>query len=145
MKKIYPLLSALALVLPLAALAACGNLDTTLNRGYILQEGAIDQVPVGASKEQALFILGTPSTTSTFDGEVLYYISQQVQNSPFLGPQVKDQRVLAIYLDKNQRVVRIASYGLADGKVVDIATRKTPTGGREITFLQQIFNALKRE
>src|ERR1700733_6157063 len=112
-----------------SALSACGNLDTTLNRGYILQEGAIDQIPVGSSKEQVLFVLGTPSTTSTFDGEALYYISQRVQTSPFLGPQITDQRVLAVYFDKNQRVSRIANYGLADGKVFDFITRKTPTGG----------------
>ena len=37
---------------------------------------AIDQVPVGSSREQVLLALGTPSTTATFDNEVFYYISQ---------------------------------------------------------------------
>ncbi len=131
--------------LGLSALTACGNIDSGLMHGYIQQEGALDQVPVGSSKDQVQFVLGTPSTTSNMDGEVYYYISQQTTRSPIMGTQVTDQHVLAIYFDKNQRVGRIANYGLEDGKIVDMISRKTPTGGNEVTFLQQIMNAVKRE
>jgi hypothetical protein len=30
-------------------------------------------------------------------------------------------------------------YGLEDGRVIDLATRTTPTFGRELTVLQQLF------
>lgn len=126
-------------------LAACGNFDNSLTHGYIQQEGALDQVPVGSTKEQVQFVLGTPSTTSSIGGDTYYYISQQTQTSPIMGVQVIDQRVLAIYFDKNQRVSRIANYGLQDGRVIDMVSRKTPTGGAEVTFLQQILNAVKKE
>jgi outer membrane protein assembly factor BamE (lipoprotein component of BamABCDE complex) len=126
-------------------LAGCGALESGLTHGYISQEGALEQVPVGSSKEQVQFVLGSPSTTSSIDGEVYYYISQQVERSPIMGVQVKDQHVLAIYFDKNQRVSRIANYGLSDGKVIDMVSRKTPTGGKEVTFLQQIFNAISKQ
>jgi outer membrane protein assembly factor BamE (lipoprotein component of BamABCDE complex) len=137
MKK--PLFYALALVL-----AACGNFDATLTRGYVAQEGALDQVPVGSTKEQVQFVLGTPSTTSTIGADVYYYISQQIETSPLMGPQVKDQHVLAIYFDKNGRVNRVANYGMEDGRVIDMISRKTPTGGSEVTFLQQVMNAVKK-
>jgi outer membrane protein assembly factor BamE (lipoprotein component of BamABCDE complex) len=126
-------------------LAACGNFDNSLTHGYIQQEGALDQVPVGSTKEQVQFVLGTPSTTSAIGGDTYYYISQQVETSPLMGTQVKDQRVLAIYFGKDQRVTRVANYGIEDGRVIDMISRKTPTGGAEVTFLQQIMNAVKKE
>lgn len=126
-------------------LGACGNFDNSLTHGYVPQEGALDQVPVGSTREQVQFVLGTPSTTSTIGGDVYYYISQQIETSPIMGTQVKDQRVLAIYFGKDQRVTRVANYGMEDGRVIDMISRKTPTGGAEVTFLQQVMNAVKKE
>ena len=45
-------------------LAGCG-ITKTYTRGYILPQGALEQVPIGASQEQVLIILGTPSTVAT--------------------------------------------------------------------------------
>jgi outer membrane protein assembly factor BamE (lipoprotein component of BamABCDE complex) len=142
MKHAIHLVPALFLAL---ALSACGNFDTSLSHGYVAQEGALDQVPVGSTKEQVQFVLGTPSTTSTIGGDTYYYISQQVETSPLMGAQIRDQHVLAIYFDKNQRVTRVANYGMQDGRVIDTISRKTPTGGAEVTFLQQIMNAVKKD
>lgn len=139
--RVYGAFMALCLA---GTLPGCGSFDSTLNRGYIQQEGSLEQVPVGSSKEQVLFVLGTPSTTSTIEGNVFYYISQQVENSPIMGPQIRDQKVLAIYFNKEDRVDRIANYGLQDGKVIDFISRKTPTGGKEMNFLNQVFSALSK-
>ena len=53
----------------------------TLQRGYVLPEGGLEQVPVGATQEQVLIVLGTPSTVATVNGEAFYYISQKAQRS----------------------------------------------------------------
>lgn len=111
-------------------------------RGYVPAPGTLEQVPIGSSQEQALLVLGTPSTVATVDGEVFYYISQKTKKVMFLKPEVIDQRVLAIYFDpKDKRVTRVADYGLKDGKVFDFVSRSTPTSGQEISLLGQIFNA----
>jgi outer membrane protein assembly factor BamE (lipoprotein component of BamABCDE complex) len=134
---------ALALACSLA-LADCGGAFTeTFQRGYVMQEGALEQVPIGASQEQVLIVLGTPSTVATVNGEVFYYISQQAQRSAAFMPQkVVDQRVVAVYFDKDRRVRRLANYGLKDGNVFDFVTQTTPTGGRELTYLRGVFKAL---
>lgn len=116
----------------------------TITRGYVLRPGALDQVPVGASRDQVMFVLGTPTTISTIDSETFYYITQQVEQLPAMPPRVIDQTVLAVTFDGNQRVARINQYGLQDGRVIDLQTRVTPSGGRETTFLQQIFQNLLR-
>lgn len=116
----------------------------TFTRGYVLQEDALEQVPVGSSRDQVNFVLGTPTTTATIDGDVYYYITQQVERLPAGAPTVIDQRVLAVYFDKSQRVTRIARYGVEEGRVIDSVSRTTPTGGREQTFLGQVFQNLIR-
>src|SRR5579872_7422972 len=113
-------LAALAAVLALSLpLAACG-FGETYQKGYIIPEGALEQIPVGASQEQVLIVLGTPSTVATVSGETFYYISQRAERAVAFMPQkVVDQRVIAVYFDKNRRVQRLANYGLKDGKIFD--------------------------
>ena len=114
-----------------------------LQRGYVAQEGALEQIPVGASQEQVLIVLGTPSTVATVSGEAFYYISQTSQRAfAFMPYEVKDQRVIAVYFDKDRRVERLANYGLKDGKVFDFVTQTTPTGGKDAQYLRNVFRSL---
>jgi outer membrane protein assembly factor BamE (lipoprotein component of BamABCDE complex) len=136
------LVSALTLAGALA-LAGCGRFSETFQRGYVLQPGALEQVPVGASQEQVLIVLGTPSTVATVSGEVFYYISQKAERAAaFLPQEITDQRVIAIYFDKNRKVARLADYGLKDGKIFDFYSKTTPTGGQELSYLRNIFKNL---
>lgn len=118
-------------------LAGCAE---QFQKGYILPDGALEQIPIGASQDQVLIVLGTPSTVATLNGEVFYYISQRTQRRvAFLEQNVTDQRVLAVYFDKNRQVQRVANYGLQDGKVFDFVSRTTPTSGQEISYLTPLF------
>jgi outer membrane protein assembly factor BamE (lipoprotein component of BamABCDE complex) len=116
----------------------------TLQRGYVLPEGALEQLPIGASQEQVLIVLGTPSTVATVNGEAFYYISQKAHRAAaFMPHEVVDQRVIAVYFDKERRVARLANYGLKDGKVFDFVSNSTPTGGQELSYVRNIFKNLK--
>jgi outer membrane protein assembly factor BamE (lipoprotein component of BamABCDE complex) len=125
------------------SLSSCLNYDGDLQRGYILDEKLLEQVRIGSSAEQVLVVLGTPSTTSTVGGDAWYYISQNVhRNFAFSAPKIVDQRVLAVYFDKNKKVERLANYGLEDGKVFDFISRTTPTGGSDESFVRNLFKNL---
>jgi outer membrane protein assembly factor BamE (lipoprotein component of BamABCDE complex) len=136
----------LALALACAlALAGCG-FGETLQHGYVMQEGALEKIPIGATQEQVLIVMGTPSTVATVNGEVFYYISQKTERSAaFMPHDVVDQRIVAVYFDKDRRVQRLANYGLKDGKVFDFVSQTTPTGGQELRYLGQVFKNLKVE
>jgi outer membrane protein assembly factor BamE (lipoprotein component of BamABCDE complex) len=123
-------------------LAACGVFSESFQKGYVVPEGALEQIHMGASQEQVLIVLGTPSTVATISGEVFYYISERSERAAqFLPQHVVDQRVVAVYFDKNRRVQRLADYSLQDGKVFDFISRTTPTSGRELNFLQSTLKA----
>jgi len=127
----------LALALPLG-----GCFSETYQKGYVVPEGALEQIPIGASQEQVLILMGTPSTVATVSGEVFYYISQRAERRvAFLPQAVVDQRVVAVYFDRNRRVERLANYGMRDGRIFDYVSRTTPSGGEEINYLGGLFKA----
>lgn len=118
-------------------LAGCLGYDGQVVHGYQLSPTAADQVKVGASAEQILTLLGTPTTTSTVGGDAWYYITQITNRSVgFMPPKVTDQRVFAVYFTKDKKVSRVANYGMEDGKLIDFVSRTTPTAGAESTFLK---------
>jgi outer membrane protein assembly factor BamE (lipoprotein component of BamABCDE complex) len=133
-----------ALALTLAFLLSGCLFTESLHRGYVVPEGALEQVPLGATQEQVLIVLGTPSTVATLSGDVFYYISQRTERTAFLPPREVDRRVVAVYFDKNRRVRRLADYGLKDGQVFDFVSRTTPTSGTEITYLNFLIRQITR-
>jgi outer membrane protein assembly factor BamE (lipoprotein component of BamABCDE complex) len=130
-----------------AAVLVCGVLagctGEQFQKGYILPPGALEQIPIGASQDQVLIVLGTPSTVATLNGEVFYYISQRTSRPVmFMDQKVVDQRVIAVYFDRNRQVVRLANYGLKDGKIFDSISRTTATSGQEMSYLTPLFKLL---
>jgi outer membrane protein assembly factor BamE (lipoprotein component of BamABCDE complex) len=133
--------AAAAIAVLCAVLAGCAG--EQYQRGYILPPGALEQIPIGASQDQVLIVMGTPSTVATLNGEVFYYISQRSERKvAFMNQRVVDQRVIAIYFDKNRQVQRLANYGLQDGKIFDFISRTTPTSGQELSYLTPLFKLL---
>jgi outer membrane protein assembly factor BamE (lipoprotein component of BamABCDE complex) len=141
-----------ALVVASLGLAACSGgfpkldaqgLAQTSQHGYVVSPDALQQVPVGSSKDQVLIALGSPSTTANYGNDVFYYISQtRSRAAAFLPERVIDQRVVAVYFDGKNKVGKIADYRLQDGMVFDFVSRTTPTAGVDQTFIQQLFAAM---
>jgi outer membrane protein assembly factor BamE (lipoprotein component of BamABCDE complex) len=130
----------------IAAAALCvalGGCAEDFQKGYILPQGALEQIPIGASQDQVLIVMGTPSTVATLNGEVFYYISQRATRPvAFMQQKVVDQRVIAIYFNKDRKVTRLANYGLQDGKIFDFISRTTPTSGQEMSYLTPLFKLI---
>ncbi len=116
-------------------------------RGITIEQEKLDLIKVGETSEgQVNALLGSPSTISTFPdwGTVYYYISSETETVAFLAPELIDQQVLAIAFDKESRVKEIKRYGLKDGKQIAFVDRETPTRGKEMTVLEQLFGNLGR-
>lgn len=136
--------TAACLVILALGLMPGGCFGETFQRGYILPDGALQQIPLGASQEQVLIVLGTPSTVATVSGESFYYISQRAERPvSFMTTRIVDQRVIAVYFDKSRRVQRLAEYGLKDGKIFDFISRTTPTSGADLSLLNGLFRIIK--
>ena len=113
-------------------------------RGFVPQETALEQVRVGSSKAQVEELLGTPSAQSTVGGGSYYYISSVFETTAFYEPEEVDRKVYAIEFDQQDTVQRVAYYGLKDGRVFDFISRTTPTRGKELSLVQELFGNLGR-
>ena len=65
--------AAAAIALVCAVLGGCTG--EQFQKGYILPPGALEQIPIGASQDQVLIVMGTPSTVATLNGEVFRRIA----------------------------------------------------------------------
>src|ERR1700723_1673292 len=121
--------SAAAIALVCAVLGGCTG--EQFQKGYILPPGALEQIPIGASQDQVLIVMGTPSTVATLNGEVFYYISQRSERTiSFMNDRIVDQRVIPGYFDKNRQARRLANYGLKYGIIFHFKSRTTPPPGQ---------------
>ncbi|MCR9219589.1 MAG: outer membrane protein assembly factor BamE [Alphaproteobacteria bacterium] len=117
----------------------------TALRGNLPRESQIEQIRVGQdTKSRVRDILGTPSTIGTFDQDVWYYMSQKTEQWAFLEPEIVDHQVLALYFTPDGVLQNVVTYTQEDLREVEYADRKTPTSGRELTFLEQLFGNVNR-
>ena len=135
--------SGTTLIAAVVLISACQpRVDT---HGFMPNPELVEQVEPGAvSKLDVADILGSPSTIATFDQDTWYYITQKTQNFAFFKPEIVDQQVLVINFDDQEIVSNVKRYTIEDGLIIDPVTRKTPTVGKELTFLQQLFGNIGR-
>jgi outer membrane protein assembly factor BamE (lipoprotein component of BamABCDE complex) len=130
--------STMAPLLPSNPVFATGQ---TLTHGYVFDDSVLDQIKPGTDVQEVLQKLGQPSNVSTVGNQTFYYTSQTTyQRFQFMKPSIIDQRVFAVYFDKNFKVERLANWGMQDGKIFDFISRTTQASGVEQSFLRQIFS-----
>ena len=126
------------------ALSACA--PTRLVSGYQAIEHQPKDVKIGTdTKSTVLDLLGSPSAQSTFDPNTWYYITQVSAGIGYHKPRVTRRGVVAISFDKeSEKVTRVDSYSLKDGKVIAYNDRETPTRGREVSWVEQLLGTVGR-
>ncbi len=137
-----PIAAAALLAVTLAACTSSTSLVTKRTQGYEISDSALQQIRVGQSQELVTLVLGSPQSTNTFgDQTAWYYVQTKVQQTSFGLRTGMERTVLAIYFDKNKKVVDKAVYSAADGKTVEIESRRTPSFGEDRTFIDQILQS----
>lgn len=132
----------------MALVAACSagtglSLTTTRTQGYVLSEDQLAQVRPGQSQQTVVLVLGSPQAQNSFgDGTAYYYVSSKIDRTAFGLEMVRERTVLAVYFDNNKRVADKAVYGLQDGRMVTIETRRTPSFGEDRGFIESILSSI---
>lgn len=125
----------------LGALAAAGCAPTYSNHGFAPQVAALEEIEAGAdTRGSVLRKLGRPSSTGSFETDVWYYVASRMEHFAFYQPEVVERTVVAVRFDDVGLVQTVNRFGLEDGQIVDLKTDTTPTYGRELTLLQQLFS-----
>jgi outer membrane protein assembly factor BamE (lipoprotein component of BamABCDE complex) len=129
-------------LLVLTALLLAGCVPVVSQRGYLPDATGEASIKPGADTETTVQArLGDPSTRAVFGSDSWYYISSAERQLAFFDPKVETRSIFAIHFDKDGKVADTRHYSLKDGHVIAFESRTTPARGRELTFLQQLFNA----
>lgn len=130
---------AIAVAVAAASLGGCG-LGFTDVRGYVPDEERLVRLEPGRqTRDDVQELLGTPASQGVFDAEQSwYYIMRKTHQFAFLQPEVLEQRVVVVHFDNEGTLRDVRRYTLEDGMVVDPVTRRTPSPGKELTFLEQL-------
>ena len=122
---------ALPLVLAfLPSLAGCGTdyFTQVYQRGYVYQEGSLEQIPIGASQEQVLIVLGTPSTVATVSGE-MHALLRKLMAAKGLPVPEDTGLIRGTYGDEAANALRLLKEEQAAAAAAGASSRAVP-GGR---------------
>ncbi len=97
------------------------------------------------TKQTVLTKLGTPSTTSTFEQDnIWYYISQVTEKYTYNPARVTQRSVTEITFNDAGQVAGVRTLGLDDGQQIAMNGRETPTRGRQMTIIEQLLGNVGR-
>lgn len=111
-------------------------------RGNYLKDYQIAEVQPGQDGvSEVVRKLGSPTTQSTFDHRIWYYIGQETEKRGVFDAEVKEEQVVVVTFDNNN-IVKSVEIADVDRNDLPYVKDKTPTSGTEVTVIQQLVGNL---
>lgn len=129
------MLSGLAVV---SLLGGCASIRD--HRGYLVDGMLLESVQPGVDNQQSVErTLGRPTFISEYGRKDWYYVSTNTRQAAFTRPKAREQLLIRVRFDENGNVAGIDRTGIE--KVVQLSpdSDKTPTLGRDRSFLEDLF------
>jgi outer membrane protein assembly factor BamE (lipoprotein component of BamABCDE complex) len=115
------------------------------SHGYIPDEDLVAKLRPGVhDRDSVTSLFGSPTSVANFNGETWLYVKRESEHIAFFDEKLLDQAVLAIHFNKSGVVSGIKRYAMADGRTLVPVDRKTPTRGKEMTVIEQLFGNIGR-
>lgn len=119
-------------------LGACASIKD--HRGYMVDNTLLSSVQPGIDNRMSVErTLGRPTFVSQFGNKDWYYVSMDTKQPPFGRPRTADQTVLRVSFDAAGNVTAIDRKGMEKVARIDPEGDKTPTLGRDRSFLEDLF------
>ncbi|HWA00686.1 MAG TPA: outer membrane protein assembly factor BamE [Caulobacterales bacterium] len=133
-------LSAAALLIATAGASACAPVRSYSGFRPDYNNAQIPTPEVGVdTKDTVQQRFGTPSTQAVLDQTAWYYISENQERVAFYTPHITGRRVMVVKFDAENKVSAVESYGIERGRIIAYNHDATPTRGRELGILEQLF------
>jgi outer membrane protein assembly factor BamE (lipoprotein component of BamABCDE complex) len=125
------------------ALAACS--PTVVTRGNLISETKFQQIqPKVSTRADVMQFWGPPTTASSFDQNIWYYIGETTSQKGIYAPEVEKRRMIRVKFDpaNNDTVTDVADLDPAEARDVQLVGRQTPVAGKDYTVMQQFIGNL---
>lgn len=133
---------------PLAAMAltvllGCSPMQNS--HGYVPDDELVAKLRPGVhDRDSVVSLFGSPTSIAKFNGETWLYVKREAEHIAFFDDDILEQAVLAVHFDAAGVFRDVKRYVKADGENLVPVERKTPTRGKEITVLEQLFGNIGR-
>ncbi|MBL4893923.1 MAG: outer membrane protein assembly factor BamE [Emcibacter sp.] len=133
----------LIVTIAVLALGACSSRKFV--RGYMADEAVISSIRAQVdTRDSVKEMLGSPSSVATFDNDNWYYYSKKSESLAFFKEDITELNIIAVRFDSDGYVTAVDRYTLDDRKNIDPVGETTPTHGRELSFIQELFGNIGR-
>lgn len=117
--------------------ASCAPIVKT--NGEILPDDKVQSLRVGVlKKDDVRSLLGTPTTISTFDPNIWHYIGQKVEQQPFGGPKLLEQKIVIVSFDDQGVLDAFVMRGTDAYREIRYESQATPTAGHKLSAIEQL-------
>ena len=121
-----------------AATSGCASIRD--HRGYLVDTALVDSVQPGVDNRLSVErTLGRPTFASQFGEQTWYYVSVDTKQVAFRRPRTSEQVVTRVRFDGAGNVASIDKAGMDRVARIDPDGKKTPTLGRDRSFLEDLF------
>lgn len=121
-----------------ALLAGCSSIQD--HRGYLVDAALVESIQAGVDNQTSVErTLGRPTFVSQFGTPVWYYVSINTRQAAFTRPRTHEEYVLRVHFDAQGNVASVDNRGMERVVRLNPNGDKTPTLGRERTFLEDLF------
>ena len=129
----------LALTVAVAAvLGGCSSIKD--HRGYLVDNALVDSVQAGIDNKTSVErSLGRPTFISQFGEPAWYYVSVDTRQAAFARPKSHQQMIMRIRFDPQGNVLGVDKRGMEQVVQLDPDGDKTPTLGKDRSFLEDLF------
>jgi outer membrane protein assembly factor BamE (lipoprotein component of BamABCDE complex) len=125
------------------ALTACSERIRT--HGNFIDADRFEQVRVGSTtRADVNDLLGSPNSRGMVDNNIWYYVGQRTMQEAFFAPEIVDRQIIAVSFNADGVVTQIRRFDTTDATQIALIERTTPTGGHNLTFLQQMLGNFGR-
>ncbi len=129
-----------ALGIAALVLAAGGCASIKDHRGYLIDNALVDSVQIGVDNQLSVErALGRPTFVSQFGQPAWYYVSVDTKQAAFTRPRTSSQLIMRVRFDKDGNVAAIDKAGAEKIARLDPDGHKTPTLGRDRSFVEDLF------
>ena len=143
LRRYRPELIALSALSILLCGTGCQPRITT--HGFMPRTDLIERLQPGEqNKNQIAAILGSPTIMGTFDQDTWYYVTQTTENKFFFKPEIIDQAILALTFNEAGVLASLEKKSMLDAIRIEPNTEQTPTVGRKLSLIQQLFGNFGR-
>lgn len=129
-----------AAVISLLLISACT--PVTANRGNLLDDYQMKELVAGQdTREDVIRKVGSPTTVSTFNDNIWYYLGQETEKVGVFDPKITRERIVVVDFGQDGLVNSVVQRKAGREDVV-LVSRTTPTSGNEMTVVQQMLGNL---